>query len=286
MKIQFALVHPDQVADPSDVSAIAGIVQTDQVIDDYTVVPMAFHADGPDNVVIAKHESSENLLNRDVWKENIETNSFHQLLAMQLWKGVSSSQPAGEVAFVKTDLPGTPEGQSTYVIFGLIKGDRQKLAAMAEKIFESTSDPVQPMGLWNLIKTASTGVKVEHLRGEQILDGLKQTLWGFGDKKYSMSSDVNIKQFKEFEENTRHMIEHGKGMPGMLQSHPDPKYVEFIRRLDGEGLVPIPLWQSEEQNKIRDKASNRIMKAIVNDEYSQPPVRKSKHADASDEPSR
>jgi hypothetical protein len=283
MKIQFALVHPDQVADPSDVTAIAGIVQTDQVIDDYTAVPFAFHPDGPDNIVIAQHTTSANLLNRDVWKENIETNSFHELLAMQLWKGVNSSQPAGEVAFVKTEFPGTPEGQSTYVIFGLIKGDRQKLAAMSERIFETTSDPVQPIGQWKFVKSASTGVKVEHLMGEQILDGLKQTLWGFGDKKYAMSSDISVQLFRDMEDNTRHMIEHGKGKPGMLQSHPDPKYVEFIRRLDAEGLVPIPQWMDKEDQKIRDAASNRIMRAIVNGD--EPGNRRSRHADSGDEPS-
>jgi hypothetical protein len=285
MKIQFSLVHPDLVSTPMDVSAIAGIVQTDQVIDDYTVVPFAFHPDGSDGVVVAKHDSSQSLLDRNAWRENITTNSFHHLLAMEIWKGVNSSQPAGEVAFVKTTFPDTPEGQSTYVIFGLIKGDRQKLAAMSERIFESTVDPVQPMGQWNLMKTASTGIQVEHVRGEQILDGLKQPLWGFGATKYGMTSDISIETFKDFEENTRFTIEHGKGKPGTFQSHPDPKYLQYIRQLDAEDLVPIAHWQSTEQNKVRDRASDRIMRAIVNGDYLDTPARRSKHADAGDEPS-
>jgi hypothetical protein len=285
MKIQFALVHPDQVADPRDVSPIAGIVQTSQVIEDYTVVPFAFHADGPDNVVIAKHQASHSLFDRNEWRENITTGTFHHLLGLNIWKGVNSSQPAGEVAFVKTHFPDTPEGQSTYVIFGLIEGDRQKLAAMSETIFESTAEPFQELGLWSLFKTASTGVKVEHLFGEQILDSLKQPLWGFGATKYGMTSDISIESFKDIEENTRLTIETGKGKPGSFQSHPDPKYLEFIRQLDAEGLVPIPQWLSAEQNKVRDKASDRIIQAILNGDYLNTPARRPKHADAGDEPS-
>lgn len=285
MKIQFALVHPDQVADPSDVTAIAGIVQTDQVIDDYTAVPFAFHPDGPDNIVIAQHATSENLLNRDVWKENIQTNSFHHLLAMPLWKGVSSSQPAGEVAFVKTNFPGTPEGQSTYVIFGLIKGDRQKLAAMAEKMFETTDDPIQPIGAWSFINTTNTGIKVEHLRGEQILDSLKQTLWGFGDKKYAMSSDISIEEFRGVQENTRHLIDHGANKPGVWQSHPDPEYINFLRGMDAAGLVPIPQWTDKEDQAIRDAASDKIMRAIIDGEVMAVAARRPRRIDEGNEPS-
>lgn len=263
MKIQFALVNPSLVSDRG-VTALAGIVQTDQVIEDFSVIPFAFHPDGNDKIVVAKHASTQSLLGRDSWGDNITTASFHHLLTQQIWKGVSSSAPAGEIAFVKTDFPGTPEGQSTYAIFGLVKGDEQKLGAMSGRVFECTTDPVQSMGPWDLIKTSDTGIKAAHVAGNHILDCFKEPIWGFDDEhSYGISSDVSIPQYQEFEDGTAHLLKTGKGKPGTLNSHPDPKYLDFLRGMEQEGLVPCPQWQTADEIGVREAASSRIVKEIV-----------------------
>lgn len=266
MKIQFALVSPSLVVG-NNVSALAGVVQTDQEIKDYTTIPFAFHDKGNGEIVLAKHSSSESLLGRDAWEENINTASFHHLLTMNIWKGVTSSEPAGEIAFVKTDLPGTPEGQSTYAIFGLVKGDEQKLEAMSGRIFESSDSPVQTIGPWDLIKTKDTWVKAAHVTGEHILDCFKEPIWGFDEEVgYGLSSDISIPQFKEFEEHARHMVETGKAAPGSFHSHPDPKYIDYLRGLNEEGLMPTPQWQTAQEMSVRDLASSRIVREIVSGE--------------------
>lgn len=266
MKIQFALVDPALVAG-NNVTALAGIVQTSQVIEDYTTIPFAFHLDGSDKIVLAKHASSQSLLGRDAWEENITTASFHHLLTLQIWKGVNSSAPAGEIAFVKTDFPGTPEGESTYAIFGLVKGDDLKLEAMSGRVFECTADPVQTIGPWDLIKTTDTGIKAVHVMGNQILDCFREPIWGFGeDESYGISSDISIPQYKEIEEDTAHLLKTGKGRPGTLNSHPDPRYLDFLRGMQEEGLFPTPQWQTATEMGVRDSASSRILREIINGE--------------------
>ena len=266
MKIQFALVDPSLVVG-NGVTALAGIVQTDQVIKDYATIPFAFHPAGEDKIVVAKHASSQSLLGRDAWDENITTASFHHLLTLPIWKGVSSSAPAGEIAFVKTDFPGTPDGQSTYAIFGLIKGDDLKLKAMSGRVFECTTDPVQVMGPWDLIKTSDTGIKAVHVMGNQILDCFREPIWGFDEEQsYGISSDISIPQYQEIEEGTAHLLKTGKGKPGSLDSHPDPKYLDFLRGMEQEGLIPSPQWQTAGEMGARDEASSRILREIINGE--------------------
>lgn len=266
MKIQFALVDPALIVG-TNVTALAGIAQTDQVISDYTTIPFAFHPEGGDKIVVAKHASQQSLLGRDAWDENITTASFHHLLTLPIWKGVNSSAPAGEIAFVKTDFPGTPDGQSTYAIFGLVKGDDKKLEAMSGRVFECTADPVQTLGPWDLIKTTDTGVKAVHVYGNQILDCLTRPIWGLDDEnRYGISSDVSITQYQEFEKGTAHLLKTGRGLPGSLHSHPDPKYLDFLRGMEQEGLIPAPQWQTAKEMGIRDSASSRIMKEIISGE--------------------
>lgn len=266
MKIQFALVDPSLVSG-ENITVLAGIAQTDQVIADFTTIPFALHSNNAGEVVVAQHAVTASLLNRDAWEENITSNSFHEILKMQVWKGVASTEPAGEVAFVKTDMPGTPEGRSTYVIFGLIKGEDAKLQSISGKVFEATTDPLQTIGPWDLIKTQDSGVKVTHTMGTHLLDCLQQPVWGFGDSdRYGIASDISMPTFYEFRENSIHIAKNGTGLPGMLMSKPKPGYIEFLQMMDKEGMMSSPQWQTADQIKVRDEVSARIVGEIYHRE--------------------
>jgi hypothetical protein len=284
MNIQFALVNPSLVGG-NNVTILAGIAQTDQVIADFTTIPFALHSNNPGEVVIAKHAVTDSLLNRNAWGENITTNSFHAILAMEVWKGVASNEPAGEVAFVKTDLPGTPEGQSTYVIFGLIKGDGAKLQSMADAVFETSTNPLQTIGPWDLIKTRNSGIKVTHTMGTHLLDCLHQPIWGFGgSERYGMGSDISMPTFYDLQENSIHIAKNGVGLPGMHMSKPEPNYIEFLQLMDKEGLMPSPQWQSADQIKIREDVSSRIVGEIYRREEENDRKRYSSKHSADDSP--
>lgn len=291
MKIQFSLVHPDMVSKTEGTSILAGIVQTREEIPDFTVTPFVFNhevaVEGPDKVAILKHCVSDNLLNREkYWPENILEDSFHGLLTKHVWKGVNSVHPAGEVAFVKTNFPDTPEGENTYAIFGIIKGDREALKAFSNRVFSSNVDTDQAIGPWNMTQTVDTGIEAKHTIGSHLLSIIGQQLWGFGDKKYGMRSDISIPTQEGFVANSRNIIEHGVHLPNMRQSSPEPRYVDYLRRMDVKGLIPGPQWEDAEGDKIRGEASAEILRAQQVEEEAKISERLSRrHAAESDGPS-
>ncbi|MBI6882656.1 hypothetical protein [Pseudomonas putida] len=265
MKIQFSLLNPEVVSRRDGTSILAGIAETKEQLSDYTVTPFLFRkqevTDGPAKIMIAKHIVSDNLINRmPDFSENITSGSFTSVLQLHVWKGVDSRDPAGELAFVKTNFPGTPEGSNTYVVFGIVKGDRESLKAMSDTVFEASFKGDLGTAVFSIAEATSTGREAKHVIGNSLLNIIKQPLWGFGETKYGIRSDISIATAKELEENNLHIIEHGVNKPGMRLGKVEPEFVEYLREMHANGMFPGPQWISAEGEQTLGKVASGIIR--------------------------
>ncbi len=267
MKIQYSFINPEMISKTEGISVIAGIVQSDEILDDFTVKPFLCVPNRADQSTIGFSSNHDNLLNRyKDYPSDILESPFHHLLKLNIWKSVNNGNIFGEVAFVKTDFPDTPKGQNTYVIFGLVKGDREALKSISDNMYQTIGGENQHVDEWKIERSFKTGVEAKHIIGNNILNVLTQPIWGFEDKKYGISTVISTPLFKKFQENTRHIIEHGVGLPDMRLPRPDSSYVAYLREMDARGLASPAQWLDEGSVQIRSKAALEILEAEVANE--------------------
>lgn len=265
MNIQFSVVDPSLVTSEG-VSIIAGIVEVDSAFADYDVMPIYLERkDEGQSTIVLTWRDRENLAKRNDYPEDILNGSFHSVLKQPVWRRVHSDSPAGEVALVKTDLAPATEGNQVYVMFGIVQGSYNALKALSGQIFENDraldSGVVAYMGHFK-----GAGREVNHTIGNHLLNLLTKPLWGFGPEKQGIRTFVSIPQFKAFEENTRHIVEHGINMSSEFGGKPDQEYVHFLREMDKRGMLPSPMWETQAQRQVREAVASEITKQSVREE--------------------
>jgi len=272
MKLQFALVDPDLVTRGTTV--MVGIVVSDRVFNDYDVMPIQLSSAiagagsvAPVSFLVNDHHL-DNLAKRNDYPEDVLNASFTHVLKLPVWRTPLVDVPAGEIALVKTQMPGLEEGEHAYATFGIIKGDHAELKAMSNKVFESTA-PLAPGVMTSGGVARYTGTEVAHTMGSSLLNVLTQHVWGFGPEKLAVKAMITIDQFKGFAANNQHLIDHGVNLSEEFgRSRPDAQYLDYLRKMAARGLVPAPMCETLGESKIREQAASEIMREQLVDERS------------------
>lgn len=265
MKIQIALVDPDLVSQPG-LTVFAGLIEHETLFNDFDVMPisLSLREDGKITTVLGRSQI-DNLARRNDFPEEILKGTFTYALKQKVWQRYASDDPAGEMAMVRTEMPGLPEGRHAYVVFGLIGGEREALKALSGRVLE-TNRPLESGVVATMGHMVDSGREVSHTLGSSLLSILRKPVWGFGPEKFGNRSDVSIDEFKGIAVNTMYIIENGENISNEFGRKPSKTYIEFLREMDKRGLVPGPMWETSEQMSVREAAAGEIAQASVTKE--------------------
>lgn len=267
MNLQIGIVDPKIVVGEG-VTVFAGLLVQDRLYEDYDVMPLelSLAEDGRITTAIG-WPKLDNMARRADFPENVTAAHFNSVLTLPIWRHIRSAFPAGEMVLVRTELPGIPDDHHAYTVFGLLRGEDAALEALAGKVFE-TKRPLESGVTSFLGHLSDTGRPVTHTLGNSVLNLLSKPVWGFGEEKLACRSLISICEFKKFEANTRTMIETGQGDPKVMGSTSrDPDYLHFLRSMDKRGLIPAPMWETEEQQARHDKAAKQVVRERQQEQY-------------------
>ena len=267
MKIQYAVVDPKLCSSPG-YTTIAGVATLDREIPDYSAHQIIIDPVNQGGFV-SLIDLNKTLVSRVAdaddgsWgPHSLNELAFDEVLTHQIFKLPMLSKPAGEVAFVKTNLPGTTQGQHSYVIFGLVQGSLQDLEQIADQVFEVNLHRNGPVDRYEMSSgmATNTGVTARHKLGNHILQILHQPLWGFGEQKLAMTNLVSNAEFAKRQEERQHLITHGKHSPG-VQGRIDEGFVKFLRAFSKMG-GELKQWQTADEMEQTHKLSDRAIRAL------------------------
>lgn len=274
MKIQYAIVDPKLCSTPG-YTTIAGVATLDREIPDYSAHQIIIDPVNQGGFV-SLIDLNKTLVSREAEADDgswdayhptpLNELAFHEVLTRHIFKLPMISKPAGEVAFVKTDLPGTAQGQHSYVVFGLVQGSLQDLEQIADQVFEVNLHRNGPVDQYEMSSgmAINTGLAARHKLGNHILQILHQPLWGFGEHKYAMTSLVSNAEFTKQQENRQHIINHGKHSPDVpisVSGRIDEGFVKFLRAFSKMG-GELKQWQNSDEMAHTHKLSDRAIRAL------------------------
>lgn len=267
MKIQYAIVKPELCA-MSCVTPIAGIVISEEPLPEFAAHQIVIDPEPHNGYVRLVNIKTSLEARLDTWSgpETLQDATFHQVLTKPLFSLPQLLIPAGEVALVATDLPGTPDGHHAYAMFGLIGGTDKHISAIAEKVYESRlSSKIDNHLSLNpscIGMAVDTGRAAKHEMGNHLLNILTQPLWGFEAEKVGMSSLITKGEFQKIRNNREHLITHGKNSPEVRGSV-DRDYVDFLRAMNSLGATPPSLWETQPERDDRAKLGKKALRLAM-----------------------